>query len=141
MSKFNPCSFVDVAITIPLPKQVRTATFQVSVGSIVYDEAGKVAKWSLGKLADDPTMPRSQLTATIKMNPPKKRSNVHDDDEDEEHENEQIRAPNLFLHWKIPLTSVSGLTVSGLSITGESYRPYKGVRNITKSGLYQVRYS
>jgi AP-3 complex subunit mu len=33
------------------------------------------------------------------------------------------------------------LTVSGLSLAGEAYRPYKGVRNVTKSGLYQVRYS
>ncbi|OEU15559.1 clathrin-adaptor medium chain apm 3 [Fragilariopsis cylindrus CCMP1102] len=127
----------DVAITIPLPKQVWTATFQVSIGSVVYDEAGKVAKWTLGKLADYPNMPRAQLTATLKLTPPKKH-NKHDDDEDED---EKIQPPNLSLHWKIPLTSVSGLTVSGLSITGESYQPYKGVRNITKSGLYQVRYS
>jgi len=133
----------DVAVTIPLPKQVRTATFQVSVGSIVYDEAGKVAKWTLGKLADDPTQPRAQLTATLKLTPPKRR-NIHDSDnsdEEEENEIEKVQAPNLSLHWKIPLTSVSGLTVSGLSITGESYQPYKGVRNITKSGLYQVRYN
>ena len=127
----------DVAITIPLPKQVWTATFQVSIGSVVYDEAGKVAKWTLGKLADYPNMPRAQLTATLKLTPPKKR-NRQDDDEEED---EKIQPPNLSLHWKIPLTSVSGLTVSGLSITGESYQPYKGVRNITKSGLYQVRYS
>jgi len=129
----------DVAVTIPFPKQLRTATFQVSTGSIVYDEAGKVAKWTLGKLADDPTLPRVQLIATLKMNPPK-RHNKHDaGDSEDEAEKEDIRSPNLSLHWKIPLTSVSGLTVSGLSITGESYQPYKGVRNVTKSGLYQVR--
>jgi AP-3 complex subunit mu len=131
----------DVAVTIPFPKQLRTATFQVSSGSIVYDEAGKVAKWTLGKLADDPTLPRVQLIATLKMNPPKKRSKRDANDSEDEAEKEDIRSPNLSLHWKIPLTSVSGLTVSGLSITGESYQPYKGVRNITKSGLYQVRYS
>ena len=127
----------DVTVTIPFPKQVRIATFDVSVGSIVYDEAGKVAKWTLGKLADDASaMSRAQLTATLKLkhNTP---SHHHDDEEEEE----EIRSPNLSLHWKIPLTSVSGLTVSGLSLSGEAYRPYKGVRNITKSGLYQVRYS
>lgn len=131
----------DVAITIPFPKQVRTATFQVSNGSIVYDEAGKVAKWTLGKLADDPTQPRVQLVANLKMNPPKKQQYTMDDDSDDEMDKEEIRSPNLSLHWKIPLTSVSGLTVSGLSIAGEHYQPYKGVRNVTKSGLYQVRYS
>jgi len=130
----------DVAITIPLPKQVRTATFQVSIGSIVYDEAGKVAKWTIGKLADDPSVSRAQLTATIKLTPPKKYSKQDDDDEEED-EIEKIQPPNLSLHWTIPLTSVSGLTVNGLSISGESYQPYKGVRNVTKSGLYQVRHS
>ena len=119
----------DVAVTIPLPKQVRTAQFQVSMGSIVYDEAGKIAKWTLGKMADDASMTRAQLTADLKLNQRK----PNKDDE--------IRSPNLSLHWKIPLTSVSGLSVSGLSVSGEAYRPYKGVRNITKSGLYQVRYS
>ena len=117
----------DVAVTIPFPSQVRTASFSVSSGSIIYDEAGKVAKWTLGKLAaEDPTLSRAQLTATLKLNPIPK--------------GEQVSAPSLSMHWKVPLTSVSGLTVSGLSLTGESYRPYKGVRNITKSGLFQVRY-
>jgi AP-3 complex subunit mu len=126
--KGSPTVIEDVSVTIPFPKQVRTATFQVSAGSIIYDEAGKVAKWSLGKLVDDATMKRVQLTANLKLNPQYQLG-------------EEIIAPNLSLHWKIPLASVSGLTVNGLSLTGESYRPYKGVRNITKSGLFQVRYS
>uniref|UniRef100_A0A7S4AEP9 MHD domain-containing protein n=1 Tax=Pseudo-nitzschia australis TaxID=44445 RepID=A0A7S4AEP9_9STRA len=131
----------DVAVTIPFPKQLRTASFQVSTGSIVYDEAGKVAKWTLGKLADDPTLPRVQLVATLKMNPPRKHNRQDIGESEDEEEKEDIQSPNLSLHWKIPLTSVSGLTVGGLSITGEPYQPYKGVRNVTKSGLYQVRYS
>ena len=156
----------DVAVTIPLPKQVRTATFQVTAGSVVYDEAGKVAKWTLGKLVDDATMKRAQLTAQIKLNTkqqPQQQSHASPKDyrnlgsiggsfggsnsipgvadfDDDDDGNDEIAAPNLSLHWKIPLASVSGLSVSGLSLTGESYRPYKGVRNITKSGLFQVRY-
>ena len=118
----------DVAVTIPFPKQVRTASFHVSTGSIIYDEAGKVAKWTLGKLVADDNLSsgRAQLTVDLKLNLPK---------------DEPLSPPNLSVHWKVPLTSVSGLTVSGLSLAGESYRPYKGVRNITKSGLFQVRYS
>ena len=155
----------DVAVTIPLPKQVRTATFQVTTGSVVYDEAGKVAKWTLGKLVDDATMKRAQLTAQLKLNmkqqpqqqvrsSPKDYRNIGnsgsnfggstipgvDDFDGDDGGNDEIAAPNLSLHWKIPLASVSGLSVSGLSLTGETYRPYKGVRNITKSGLFQVRY-
>ena len=132
----------DVAVTIPFPKQVRTASFEVSSGSVRYDEAGKIAKWTLGKVPDDPTLPRMQITANLKMiisNRRKKRE--HFDSDDEEEKDEEVRSPNLSLHWKIPLTSVSGLSVGGLSITGESYQPYKGVRNITKSGFYLVRYN
>ena len=47
--------------------------------------------------------------------------------------------PPLLVSWKILLASVSGLNVSGLSVTGESYKPYKGVRNITRSGTFQIR--
>jgi len=132
----------DVAVTIPLPKQVRTASFEVSSGYIRYDEAGKIAKWTIGKLPDDPTLPRVQIIANLKMKLPNHRSKRDAFDSDDEAEKEdEIRSPNLSLHWKIPLTSVSGLSVGGLSITKETYQPYKGVRNITKSGFYQVRYN
>ena len=49
--------------------------------------------------------------------------------------------PTLSITWNIPLVSLSGLTVGGLSVTGERYKPYKGVRNIVKSGRFQVRCS
>ena len=49
------------------------------------------------------------------------------------------RKPPVFVNWKILLASVSGLNVSGLSVTGEHYKPYKGVRNITQSGSFQIR--
>jgi len=124
----------DVACTIPFSRQVKTATFEAGVGSVAFDEAGKIAKWALGKLTDDVTnlAARAQLTCILKLH--------NSSSSDSSSKEETITSPNLSLHWKIPLTSVSGLTVSGLSLAGESYRPYKGVRNITKSGLYQVRY-
>lgn len=176
----------DVACTIPFPPQVRTASFQVTVGSVVFDEAGKIAKWTLGKLSDDPATltTRAQLTATLRLHNTTSSSTAHNSNgstssnftsgitsasisatngsgqmfqqdygggmgttgrdstnASSKNDGTTIPSPNLLLHWKIPLTSVSGLSVSGLSLAGESYRPYKGVRNITKSGLYQVRYS
>eukprot|EP00957_Ditylum_brightwellii_P127622 9732792-Ditylum_brightwellii.AAC.1 len=39
--------------------------------------------------------------------------------------------------WKISLVSVSCLFVSSLSMSGENYKPYKGMRNIVKSGQFQ----
>jgi len=123
-SRTNKASFLieDVSVTIPFPKEVvRTANLTVTYGTILYNEASKVAKWIVGKL-DDKKKP--QLTGVIVWN---------------SHLGKPEENPPLQFNWKIPLASVSGLAVSGLSITGESYRPYKGVRSITKSGIYQVR--
>ena len=119
-SRRGPMVVEDVAVTIPFPKLVRTTNLSVNMGHVIYDEATKVARWTIGKL-DGQKKPQLQGTMVL----------------------EGSRKPevnqNLTLHWKIPLASVSGLSVSGLSLTGERYSVYKGVRNITKSGRFQVR--
>ena len=119
-SRRGPLIVEDVAIVIPFPTIVKTANLSANMGVVVYDEAGKVAKWVIGKL--DEKM-RPQLTGTMTVDGTRRPE-----------EN-----PPLTVTWKIPLASVSGLSVSGLSISGERYKPYKGVRNITKSGRFQVR--
>ena len=119
-SRRGPLIVEDVAIVIPFPQNVRTVNLSANMGAVVYDEAGKVAKWVIGKL--DEKM-RPQLTGNMVL-----------DGRRRPEEN-----PPLTVTWKIPLASVSGLSVSGLSLTGERYKPYKGVRNITKSGRFQVR--
>jgi len=119
-SRRGPMVVEDVAVTIPFPKLVRTTTLNVNMGQVIYDEATKVAKWTIGKL--DGTK-RPQLNGTMVLEGSKKPQDNQ----------------NLTLNWKIPLASVSGLSVSGLSLTGERYNVYKGVRNITKSGRFQVR--
>jgi AP-3 complex subunit mu len=45
----------------------------------------------------------------------------------------------LDLEFKAPMTTLSGLKVSTLALTGEKYKPYKGVRCMLKSGRLQVR--
>jgi AP-3 complex subunit mu len=48
-------------------------------------------------------------------------------------------APPIEMHWKVPMSSFSGLAVSSLQLTNEAYKPYKGVRSIAKSGKFQIR--
>jgi hypothetical protein len=48
-------------------------------------------------------------------------------------------APIIEMHWKVPMTSVSGLAVASLQMTNERYKPYKGVRTIAKSGKFVIR--
>lgn len=35
--------------------------------------------------------------------------------------------------------STSGLKISALTVANERYKPYKGVKSITKSGKFQIR--
>ena len=110
----GPLVVEDVAVTIPFPKQTRsTSGFTVNMGSVIYDEAGKVARWTLGKMD---ASKKASLSCSFTM--------LVDGNED----GDSSSTPNLSIFWKVPLASVSGLSVSGLSVTRETYRPYKGVR-------------
>ena len=121
-SKRGSVAIENVSVSIPFPKIVKTANLKVNVGQVLYDETSKVAKWTIGDL--DEKM-RPHLTGVMKLDGTKR------PDEN----------PTLSITWNIPLVSLSGLTVGGLSVTGERYKPYKGVRNIVKSGRFQVRCS
>lgn len=47
---------------------------------------------------------------------------------------------SLMVCLKVPMASVSGLAITSLQVFNEKYRPYKGVRTLTKSGKnFQVR--
>lgn len=112
----------DVVVVIPFSRSVRTANLTVSTGTFLYDEATKVAKWTIGKLAKDKT---PQLNGTIVLQP---NSNAEE-------------MPPIQMQWRVPMATVSGIGISSLQLTNERYRPYKGVRVITKSGKFQIRTS
>lgn len=128
-SRRGPLLIEDVTIVIPFPKFVKTANLNVTMGQVIYDEAGKIAKWTIGQLSEKM---RPQLNGSMIMEENKEMTASVVSAASEEQ-------PPLLVTWKVLLTSVSGLNVSGLSVTGERYKPYKGVRNITKSGTFQVR--
>ena len=192
----------DVAVTIPFPQRCSSTTdFRVNMGTVLYDEASKVARWTVAAQMD----PSHKATLTCKftlavpvgsssarsasssggavampsagqgstrdtaaaaaatldlslnhhlyygMSESRQRlcarqrrrrghNNTNNNQSSSRGNGWMASPPNLSLNWKIPLASVSSVSVSGLSVTGEAYRPYKGVRNITKAGLFQVRY-
>lgn len=115
-----PLIVEDVMLSIPFSRNVRTANLSVTIGTVLFDESTKVAKWTIGKLTSDKT---PQLSGTIML-----QSNSRTDE-----------APPIQMNWKVPMASVSGLAVASLEITNERYKPYKGVRTIAKSGKFQIR--
>lgn len=120
-NKKTPIPVVEeVSCVIPFSKNVRTANLSVSIGTVLFDEATKVARWTIGKLVKDKI---PQLNGTFIILPNSKSE----------------EAPPIELNWKVITASVSGLAVGSLTLSNERYRPYKGVRAIAKSGKYQIR--
>jgi len=117
----GPLVVEDIIITVPFPRSVRTANLSVSHGTVLYDEAAKVAKWNLGKLPKDR---QAQCTGTLVVSGPR-----------------VAEAPPVEVAWKVSNASISGVAVASLQLTNETYRPYKGVRLLTRAGRYQVRTS
>ena len=116
---------------------MRTTNLEVDSGTVLYDESTKVAKWNIGKLTPD-KLPRLRGTMILQQaaqNTKKHASkNQHRADS-----NEIIDSPPIQMHWKVPMASLSGLSISSLQLYNEDYKPYKGVRTIAKSGKFQIR--
>ncbi len=47
--------------------------------------------------------------------------------------------PTMNVFFTISQMAVSGLKVSRLDLYGEKYKPFKGVKYVTKAGRFQVR--
>jgi AP-3 complex subunit mu len=139
----GPVTVEDVSVTIPFPKGCQTVSdFRVNMGTILYDEAAKVARWDLGNMS---TAVKATLSCRFAVDAAATTTATAEGKNRgrrrRRRRRRRLAPPNLSLGWKIPLSSVSGISVSGLSVMHETYRPYKGVRNVTKSGLFQVRCS
>lgn len=50
-----------------------------------------------------------------------------------------IQYYELQVHFSISQLAVSGLKVNRLDMYGERYKPFKGVKYITKAGKFQIR--
>jgi AP-3 complex subunit mu len=120
-SKSKTIPMEEVALSIPFPKQVKTANLDVNIGTVTYDEATKIAKWTIGKLSAS-TGKAPQLTGKIVLQGAKLEE-----------------PPPIELNWKVPTASVSGIAIASLQLSNEKYRPYKGVRTITRSGRFHIR--
>ncbi|GAB5037654.1 p-3 complex subunit [Nannochloropsis oceanica] len=121
-NKGKSVAFEDVVVVVPLPKAVKTTNLQANVGTVLYDEASKVVKWTIGKMSCRERNPQLSGSMVLAGARPEE-------------------SPPIQVDWKVPMASVSGLAVLSLQLLNERYRPYKGVRTITKSGRFQVRSS
>ncbi|TRY63168.1 hypothetical protein TCAL_10820 [Tigriopus californicus] len=111
----------NVKVEIPMPKVVLNCTLTSSQGKYAFDPVSKVLNWDVGKI-DPQKLPNIRGTINIQNGATAPESN-----------------PTLNVSFTITQMAVSGLKVSRLDLYGEKYKPFKGVKYITKAGRFQIR--
>jgi len=112
----------DVVVIIPFPKQVVSTNLSANFGAVRFDEITKILTWTIGKIPGNFKEKTPLLEGSVSLE-----GNVVPD------------PPVLQVDFKISMHSASGLKVDSLNVLNENYKPYKGVRAITKAGKIHVR--
>ncbi|XP_032231637.1 AP-3 complex subunit mu-1 isoform X2 [Nematostella vectensis] len=110
-----------VVVNVPFPKQVLNVNLTPSVGTYSFDPVRKELKWEVGKIIPQklPTL-KGSMSLQTGVPPPDESTTIS-------------------VEFKIPQLASSGIKVSRLDLYGEKYKPFKGVKYITKAGRFQVR--
>ncbi|XP_061646979.1 AP-3 complex subunit mu-1 [Phyllopteryx taeniolatus] len=108
-------------VTIHMPKAVLSANLTATQGNYTYDLVTKVLVWDVGKL-NPQKLPNLRGSLSVQPGAPKPEEN-----------------PSLNIDMKIQQLAISGLKVNRLDMYGEKYKPFKGVKYLTKAGKFQVR--
>uniref|UniRef100_A0A1A8KB11 Adaptor-related protein complex 3, mu 1 subunit n=1 Tax=Nothobranchius kuhntae TaxID=321403 RepID=A0A1A8KB11_NOTKU len=108
-------------VTIHMPKTVLSVNLTATQGTHTYDLTAKVLVWDVGKL-NPQKLPNLRGSLSMQSGAPKPEDN-----------------PSINMDLKIQQLAISGLKVSRLDLHGEKYKPFKGVKYLTKAGKFQVR--
>jgi AP-3 complex subunit mu len=112
-------SVENVRITIPWDKSVVSCTLTSAYGKVEFNELTKVLVWELGRL---PAEKNPMLSGSVNLAPGVKTT-----------------SPNVEVGFKVSMFSSSGIKVDSLAVHQVNYKPYKGIRVITKGGRIEVR--
>ncbi|XP_005090947.2 AP-3 complex subunit mu-1 isoform X2 [Aplysia californica] len=111
----------NVVLEVPFPKSVLNVTLTANQGKNSFDPVSKLMTWDVGKI-DTAKLPNIKGTITLQTGVPVPESN-----------------PTITVMFTINTLAVSGLKVNRLDMYGEKYKPFKGVKYITRAGKFQVR--
>ncbi|XP_059162643.1 AP-3 complex subunit mu-1-like isoform X1 [Physella acuta] len=117
----------NVVLEVPFPKSVLNVTLTASQGKNSFDPVSKLMTWDVGKI-DPGKLPNIKGSITLQTGVPVPESN-----------------PTITVMFTINTFAVSGLKVNRLDMYGEElarswkYKPFKGVKYITRAGKFQVR--
>jgi len=110
----------DVKLTIPMPKCVTNVNPTCTFGNPSYDPVNRVVTWNVGKLLPQRYLSMSG-TVTLQA------GEIPESN------------PTIMVDFKMAQLAVSGLRVNRLDVYGEKYKPFKGIKYVTRAGKFQVR--
>ncbi|GCC23018.1 hypothetical protein chiPu_0001409 [Chiloscyllium punctatum] len=108
-------------VTSQLPKVVLNMNLTSTQGNYTFDPVTKILSWDIGKI-NPQKLPSLKGSMSLQAGTPKPDEN-----------------PNINIQFKIQQLAISGLKVNRLDMYGEKYKPFKGIKYMTKAGKFQVR--
>lgn len=115
----------NVKLEMVLPKCVMNCALIVNQGKYTFDSVTKVLQWDVGRI-DVGKLPNIRGTMTTSGGGGGGQA-------------EAAVNPTVNVQFVISQLAVSGLKVNRLDMYGEKYKPFKGVKYLTKGGRFQVR--
>ncbi|XGW35394.1 hypothetical protein V3C99_018980 [Haemonchus contortus] len=109
----------DVVVEMSMPKAVLNCNLVPSQGKCTFDPSSHLLQWTIGKI-ELGKPPNIKGTVSVSGTT-------------------TIETPPISIRFRINQLAVSGLKVNRLDMYGEKYKPFKGVKYITKAGKFQVR--
>lgn len=110
-----------VKLEVCMPKCVLNCMLVPNQGKYTFDPVQKILHWDVGRV-DVTKLPNIRGTVSIIVGS----SNIESN-------------PSINVQFNIPQWAVSGLKVNRLDMYGEKYKPFKGVKYVTKAGKFQIR--
>lgn len=110
----------NLILVITMPKNVTSMSLTQSHGKYSYDPSSKVFEWDIGKLESKSASIKGTLSLNHSIPAPD-------------------LSPNITVKFIINQVSLSDVRVSRLDMFSEKYKPFKGVKYISKSGDFQIR--
>ncbi|XP_039623867.1 AP-3 complex subunit mu-2 [Polypterus senegalus] len=110
-----------VLVTSQMPRGVLNMNLTASQGTFTFDPVTKLLSWDVGKI-NPQKLPSLKGTMSLQSGASKPDEN-----------------PTINLQFKIQQLAISGLKVNRLDMYGEKYKPFKGIKYMTKAGKFQVR--
>ncbi|XP_013786991.1 AP-3 complex subunit mu-1 [Limulus polyphemus] len=111
----------NVVVEIPMPKTVLNVTLTPTQGKYTFDPVSKNMVWEIGRI-EAGKLPNIRGHISVQTGSSGPEAN-----------------PIISIQFTISQLAVSGLKVNRLDMYGEKYKPFKGVKYLTKNGRFQVR--